>query len=66
MHPVVKSFRNNFVEGRFAIVLTTLFVIVMRVVLFYKKGLPEISVADDNYLWDYISHLFDNPLISFI
>jgi hypothetical protein len=52
MHPVVKSFRNNFVEGRFAIVLTTLFVIVMRVVLFYKKGLPEISVADDNYLWD--------------
>lgn len=66
MHPVVKSFRNNFVEGRFAIVLTTLFVIVMRVVLFYKKGLPEISVADDNYLWDYISHLFDKPLISFI
>ncbi|MDD2298327.1 MAG: hypothetical protein PHQ67_05190 [Fermentimonas sp.] len=66
MHPVVKSFRENFVEGRFVIVLTTLFVIGMRVVLYLKSGLPEIKITNDNFLWEPVKHLFEDPLVSFI
>ncbi|MDD4777388.1 MAG: hypothetical protein PHV53_03760 [Fermentimonas sp.] len=66
MHPVVKSFRENFVEGRFVIVLTTLFVIGMRVFLYLERGLPEIMVVNDNFLWQPLAHLFEDPLVSFI
>ncbi len=65
MHPVVKSFRENFVEGRLVITLTTFFVIGMRAFLYLKGGLPEIDITGDNFLWNPIAHFFDNPLVSF-
>ena len=64
MHPVVKSFRENFVEGRFVILLNTLLVIGMRILLYKNCGLPEIYNTDDNYLWKPVAHLFEDPLIS--
>ena len=64
MHPVVKSFRENFVEGRFVILLNTLLVIGMRILLYKNCGLPEIYNTDDIYLWKPVAHLFEDPLIS--
>lgn len=64
MHPVVKSFRENFVEGRFVILLNTLLVIGMRILLYKNCGLPEIYNTNDNYLWKPVAHLFEDPLIS--
>lgn len=64
MYSVVRSFREKFVEGRFIILISTIFIIGMRVILYLKRGLPEVVNIADNLLWSPISFLFENPLIS--
>lgn len=65
MHPVVRSFREKFVEGRFIILISTIFIIGMRVILYLKEGLPEIKNISDNFLWSPVNYLFENSLVSF-
>lgn len=66
MHFVVKTFRENIVEGRFTSLIVSFVVIGMRLLLFVHKGLPELPIKNDNYLWSKISLLFTNPEVSFI
>ncbi|MBF6597493.1 MAG: hypothetical protein ITF98_04625 [Fermentimonas sp.] len=65
MHSVVKAFRANIVEGRFTSLIVSVFVIVMRIMLFANKGLPELSFQNSNYLWQHLSFFFSKPEISF-
>ncbi|HLW08939.1 MAG TPA: hypothetical protein VKX35_00945 [Fermentimonas sp.] len=65
MHLVVKAFRTIFVEGRFTYLFATIIVVVMRLLLFINKGMPETSLQNDNYLWFLISDLLSNLQVSF-
>lgn len=64
MHRIVKSFRDNFVEGRFVIPLTSLFVVGMRIMLYLKRGFPIIKSSTSNFIWTPIAPFFEKPLIS--
>lgn len=66
MSNIVRYFRLNFVESRFAPFLLALVVLIMRVALFLHKGLPEYAVHDTGFVWKYIAPFFDLPRISFI
>lgn len=66
MHPVVRSFRATFVEGRFTPLLAAIGVIVLRVGLFYIRGLPPVSFPEDNYVWELIAPFFISPEVSLI
>lgn len=65
MHYVVKTFRANLVEGRFTSLIVSIVVIVMRIMLYANKGLPELSFQNSNYLWQHLSLFFSKPEISF-
>ena len=65
MHYVVKAFRANLVEGRFTSLIVSFIVIGMRLMLFLNNGLPELTIQNDNYLWNFIHLFFSNPQISF-
>jgi hypothetical protein len=65
MHYVVKTFRTIIVEGRFTSLIVSIVVILMRIMLFISNGLPELSIQNNNYLWQYISLFFSKPEISF-
>lgn len=66
MHPVVRSFRATFVEGRFIPLLAAIGVIVMRAALFYTRGLPLVPSPGDNYAWELASPFFTSPKVSLI
>lgn len=66
MHYVVKTFRTNIVEGRFTSLIVSIIVIVMRIMLFASKELPEQTMQYNSYLWQHISFVFSKPEISFM
>jgi|SRR5690554_2656588 len=66
MHLVVKTFRAVFVEGRFTYLFASMVVIVMRILLFINKGIPETSIQNKNYLWILTNDFFSNSQVSFI
>ncbi len=66
MHPVVRSFRTSFAEGRFIPLVASFGVVLMRVALYLRVGAPEIEQAVDNYLWSLIAPFFNNHFISFV
>ena len=68
MHSAVRTFRANFVEGRFTSILISILILGMRLLLFIEKGIPaSVSISSDsnNYLWHHLSYLFSNPWVSF-
>lgn len=66
MHPIVRTFRTNIVEGRFFSLLASVFVIAVRWILYHFGNLPKPNLIADNYLYNEISHLFIQPHISLI
>lgn len=64
MHPVVRSFRAAFVEGRFVPLLAAFGMTGMRLALFYTGGMPLIASIGDNYVWEPVAHLFNRPQVS--
>jgi len=65
MRAVVRTFRTSIVEGRFISLITSVIIIGMRALLFYSTGMPETSFMDNGFLWRFIGHLFDDPMVSF-
>jgi hypothetical protein len=62
MHPVVRSFRTKIVEGRFIPIIASFGVIIMRVALYLRVEVPQIILADNNYLRDlYLNFFQDEP-----
>lgn len=66
MHKSVKFFRSNFVEARFVSLVVSLCVLAMRIGMFLTHRSPISHFADTGFLWQYISPLFANPLVSFV
>jgi hypothetical protein len=66
MHAVVRYFRTYVIEGRFVPLITSLAVIFMRMALFLKEGVPPLVYSDTGYLWQYVAHWFDDPMVSVV
>lgn len=66
MHSLAGSFRTNIVEGRFFPFLVSIVVLAMRWGLYSFGHIPHTAQVDDNYLFNPIASLFENPQISFI
>ncbi|NLY23760.1 MAG: hypothetical protein GX042_01930 [Bacteroidales bacterium] len=65
MRAVVRTFRTTIVEGRFISLITSLVVIGMRTLLFYRAGMPAHAFTDNSFIWSHIAHLFADPVVSF-
>ena len=66
MRTVVSVFRRTIVEGRFIALITALWIIGMRALLFYVAAVPANDFTDHNFLWRLIAPLFADPMISFM
>ncbi len=66
MHKSVRFFRKNIVEARFASIIASLSVLVMRMAMFSTYKMPALETNDAGFLWNYIAPFFSNPLYSFI
>ncbi|MCE5178998.1 MAG: hypothetical protein LLF81_07640 [Porphyromonadaceae bacterium] len=64
MHLVVRSFRTYIVDGRFASLIVSLVVIIMRAALFLKGDRFQAAFSDTGYLWPHAAPLFSDPMIS--
>ncbi|MEL7598605.1 MAG: hypothetical protein AAGU18_00690 [Proteiniphilum sp.] len=64
MHLVVRSFRTYIVDGRFASLIVSLVVIIMRAALFLKGDRSQAAFSDTGYLWPHAAPLFSDPMIS--
>ena len=65
MATAVENFKEKIVEGRYAVLVAAIVVLVMRFLLFYFRGVPEPLVIDTGFLWRFVAPLFSNPSISF-
>ena len=65
MPNIVDNFKEKIVEGKYTVLVSSVFVLAMRYLLFYYQGAPQMSVPDTGFLWQHIAHFFTNPLISF-
>jgi len=64
MHAVVKSFKRYIVEGRFVSLFVSFVIIVMRAAMFSRVDTLPAGYSDTGYLWQYIAHWFDEPMVS--
>ena len=64
MHLVVRSFRTYIVDGRFASLIASLVVIIMRATLYFKGDRSPVIFSDTGFLWPYAAPLFSDPTIS--
>lgn len=66
MNTLARQFKTYIVEARFTSLFTTIIVLVMRLLLFLQKGLPQSEATDAGFVWPYVGHFFENPWISFL
>ncbi len=66
MHMAVRFFRKTFVEGRFVPILGVLGFLLMRVCLFLYGEPFQLTLSTNNHLWNPLSSLFADPLVSFM
>ncbi|WP_436414147.1 hypothetical protein [Petrimonas sp.] len=64
---LVRNFKSYFVESRFISLVVSIAVIVLRFLMFLRKGLPDIESSGTNFVWPYIETYFRQyPLVSFL
>lgn len=66
MHKTVRFFKTHILEARFASLIVSLCVLVMRYALFVQRGIPESAFPDTGFVWQYISQWFNSPFISLV
>lgn len=64
---LVRNFKSYFVESRFISLVVSIAVIVLRFLMFLKRGLPDFPINSTNFVWPYIEFVFQQyPIVSFL
>lgn len=64
---LVRNFKSYFVESRFISIVVSVVVILLRFLMFLRKGLPDFPINSSNFVWPYIESVFqENPIFSFL
>ncbi|MDO5663706.1 MAG: hypothetical protein Q4G63_00435 [Bacteroidia bacterium] len=64
---LVRNFKSYFVESRFISIVVSITVIVLRFLMFLRKGLPDFPINNTNFSWSYIEPIFQQyPIASFL
>lgn len=64
---LVRNFKSYFVESRFISLVVSIAVIVLRFLMFLKRGLPDFHINGTNFVWPYIEFVFQQyPIVSFL
>lgn len=62
-----RHFKSYFVESRFISLVVSVVVILLRLLLFLRKGLPEFQTGGGHFIWPYIESAFQPyPVVSFL
>ncbi|MGI6047447.1 MAG: hypothetical protein ACOYEG_05490 [Petrimonas sp.] len=60
-----RNYKSYFVESRFISIVISIVVIVFRLLLFLRKGLPDFQIKDTGFIWSRIEpHFIHNPVLS--
>lgn len=61
-----RNFNTYFIESRFISIVVAIGVVLMRFLMFTKRGLPSTPINDSNLIWSHIEPLLQAyPLLSF-
>ncbi len=62
-----RNFTTYFIESRFISVVIAIGVVLMRFLMFTKRGLPTTPISDANFIWNNIEPLLQAyPMMSFV
>lgn len=64
---LARNYKSYFVESRLISIVISVVVIVLRVLIFLRKGLPDFQVKDTGFVWSHLEQsLLRNPIMSFV
>lgn len=62
---VIRNYKSLFVESRFTSFLILAIIVIIRIFMYMKNGLPDFQIIDRGFVWKYIETIFlQFPLVS--
>ena len=64
---LARTYKAYFVESRFISIVVSIAVVVLRFLMFLRKGLPDFQIKDTGFVWQYVETFFlQYPILSFL